>query len=72
MAAYVIVRDGLWVNTAEWDGVTEWPLSGGDSAIPFEDGVLDWDGNWTHAGVKYSPPNNTCQTVNRETPTAPS
>lgn len=56
MAAYVVLQDGLWINTAEWDGVTEWPLPEGAVAIPFDDGIYDWDGNLTYDGITYPPP----------------
>jgi len=56
MAAYVMLQAGRWINTAEWDGETEWPLPEDMTAIPFDDGVLGWDGKWTHDGVVYESP----------------
>lgn len=53
MAAYVLIANGKWINTVEWDGVSDWPLPEGAVAIPFGDGVYGWDGKWTHDGVSY-------------------
>lgn len=45
MAAYVIIKNGAWVNTAEWDSKSQWSLPEGIVAIPFDDGVYGWDVN---------------------------
>jgi hypothetical protein len=53
MSSYALVANGIVVNIAEWDGVTQWNPSYVDNKVPFTGYVSS---GWTFDGNSFIAP----------------
>ncbi|WP_080437030.1 hypothetical protein [Burkholderia ubonensis] len=53
---YAIVQNGTVVNTVEWDGITQWQVPAGTTAVQIPDGAYIGIGSTYENGAFSAPP----------------